>query len=483
MSTRRNILYNGLLSVSQVIFPMVTFPYATRILGPEKLGTINFADSFCKYVMLIAALGIPVYGIREISKVAHDKTKLAKVFSEIFCIHFLTTLLILGGYVLCILYVDKLSVSREIYWWGGLMIFSNLFSIEWFFSGLSHFKFIALRSFLIRMFFVCLVFLLVRDAKDYLMYFILMALTIVATGIFNMVYLFKIINPFTGIRFTGLSRHFKPLVYLFSAIFAINIYITLDKVILGFLAGDSSVGYYSAVLRINNIALSIIGSFGIVIYPQLTRLYSENRMEDFAQMVNKLMNLVIAVCLPMAIGFFLCAPEILYIVAGKSFSRAILPMQVLCLLCLLISLSNIFGNLVLASMSKDRQFSMSAFGAAVVSLVFSGILIPVYKEVGAAVANLCAELAICGLTFFFARKYIHFDISFKKLFINAWICIPYVMVIFFFKYLITDIWLRSFAIFISSLIYFIFSQLFLLKNPLFIELFDTFKRKFVANTN
>jgi O-antigen/teichoic acid export membrane protein len=480
MSTRKNIFYNGLLSVSQVIFPMVTFPYATHVLGPEKLGTINFADSFCKYIMLIAALGIPVYGIREISKVAHEKTKLAKVFSEIFCIHFLTTVLILAAYVFCILFVDRFSVSREVYWWGGLMIFFNLFSIEWFFSGLSHFKFIALRSFLIRMLFVGLVFLFVRDAGDYVTYFVLLVLTVVATGVFNMVYLFKIINPITAIDFSGLLRHLKPLVYLFSAIFAINIYITLDKVILGFLAGDTSVGYYSAVLRINNIALSIIGSFGIVIYPQLTRLYAENRMEDFTQMANKLVNLVIAVCLPIAIGFCLCAPEIINIVAGKNFSTAILPMQVLCLLCMLISLSNIFGNLVLASMSKDKQFSLSAFGAAIISLVLSGILIPAYKELGAAIANLCAEVAICVLTFFFARKYIHFDISFKKLLINACICIPYVLIIFFFKYLCADIWLRSFAILICSLIYFIFSQLFLLKNSLFIELFNTFKRKLIG---
>ena len=480
MSTRKNILYNGLLSVSQVIFPMVTFPYATRILGPEKLGTINFADSFCKYTMLIAALGIPVYGIREISKAAHEKTKLAKVFSEIFCIHLFTTVLILAAYVLCILFVDRFSVSREIYWWGGLMIFSNLFSIEWFFSGLSHFKFIALRSFLTRMLFVGLVFLLVRDAKDYTMYFILMVLAVAATGIFNVFYLLKIINPFTGISYAGLLRHFKPLVYLFSAIFAINIYITLDKVILGFLAGDLSVGYYSAVLRINNIALSIIGSFGIVIYPQLTRLFAENRMEDFTLMVNKLVNLIIAVCLPMAIGFCLCAPEIIFIVAGKNFSRAILPMQVLCLLCLLISLSNIFGNLVLASMSKDKQFSLSAFGAAIISLVLSVTLIPAHKESGAAIANLCAELAITGFTFFFARKYVRFDLSFKKLLINVWICIPYVLVIFLFKWLITGIWFRSLAIFISSLLYFIFSQLFLLKNNLFIELFNSFKRKFAG---
>ncbi len=152
-------------------------------------------------------------------------------------------------------------------------------------------------------------------------------------------------------------------------------------------------------------------------------------------------------------------------------------MQVLCLLCLLISLSNIFGNLVLASMSKDKQFSLSAFGAAIVSLVFSGLLIPAYKELGAAIANLCAELAICSFTFFFVRKYVRFDLSFKKLFINACVCIPYVVIILFFKLLITDIWLRSIAIFISSVLYFIFSQLFLLKNYLFIELFSTFKRK------
>lgn len=477
MSTRKNILYNGLLSVSQVIFPMITFPYATRILGPERLGTINFADSFCRYIMLIAALGIPVYGVREISKVAHDKKKLATVFSEIFCIHFFTTVLILAGYTCCILFVDKLRVSQGIYWWGGLMIFSNLFSIEWFFSGLSHFKFIALRTFVIRMLFVGLVFLLVRDAGDYITYFILLTLTIVGAGVFNVFYLFKTINPFTAVGFAGLSRHFKPLVYLFAVIFAINIYITLDKVILGFLAGDSSVGYYSAVLRINSIALSIIGSFSIVIYPQLTRLYAENKMEDFTQMVNKVLDLILSICLPIAIGFCFCAPEVINIVAGDGYARAVLPMQILCLLCLLISLSNIFGNLVLASMAKDKQFSLSAFGAAVVSLLFSVVLIPSYKESGAAVANLLAELAICVFTFFFARKYVRFNLTPQKILFNILVCIPYVLLILGFKLLIASILLRSLVIVASASLYFLFSQLFLLKNQLFIALFKTFRQK------
>ena len=87
METQKNVFYNVMLAISQVLFPLITFPYLVRVLGPSEVGLLNFAESIARYFMLLAALGIPVYGIREIAKHQKDILKRSQVFTEIFLIN------------------------------------------------------------------------------------------------------------------------------------------------------------------------------------------------------------------------------------------------------------------------------------------------------------------------------------------------------------------------------------------------------------
>ena len=91
METRKNVFYNVLLAITQVLFPLITFPYLARTLGPEHVGVLNFAESFAKYFVLLAALGSPIYGVREIAKVASDRVQLTKTATEIFKKNWSTT--------------------------------------------------------------------------------------------------------------------------------------------------------------------------------------------------------------------------------------------------------------------------------------------------------------------------------------------------------------------------------------------------------
>jgi O-antigen/teichoic acid export membrane protein len=81
MSVKNSVFYNVILAISQVFFPLITFPYLARTLGPEHIGALNFAESIAKYFVMLAALGIPIYGIREIAKVQDDSLKRTFVFS------------------------------------------------------------------------------------------------------------------------------------------------------------------------------------------------------------------------------------------------------------------------------------------------------------------------------------------------------------------------------------------------------------------
>nr|MBP8061153.1 oligosaccharide flippase family protein [Cloacibacterium sp.] len=119
-SIKKNFAYNILLAVSQVFFPLVTFPYVTRVLGPESLGIVSFVDSFAGYFILIAALGIPVYGVREIAK-HKQKEDQSRIFSEIFSIHAILTVFSLAIYFVSVFFYPNFISTYQLFLWGGIM--------------------------------------------------------------------------------------------------------------------------------------------------------------------------------------------------------------------------------------------------------------------------------------------------------------------------------------------------------------------------
>ena len=93
-SLKKNFFYNIVLSVTQVLFPLITFSYVARVIEPVGIGTVSFVESICRYAILIAALGIPVYGVREVAKLKGNKIELSRLCSELLIIHFVATLIV-----------------------------------------------------------------------------------------------------------------------------------------------------------------------------------------------------------------------------------------------------------------------------------------------------------------------------------------------------------------------------------------------------
>ena len=150
-SIKKNFLYNTLLSVTQVLFPLITFSYVARVISPIGIGTVSFVESICRYAILIAALGIPLYGVREVAKLKGDKVRLSKLCSELLTIHFVVTLLISFIYLVTIFSISKLNHNLNYYLLGLLMVFSNIFIMEWYFQGIGDFKFITIRTLIVRL--------------------------------------------------------------------------------------------------------------------------------------------------------------------------------------------------------------------------------------------------------------------------------------------------------------------------------------------
>jgi O-antigen/teichoic acid export membrane protein len=220
--------------------------------------------------------------------------------------------------------VPQLNRDATLFYWTIGFYFFQVFYLEWFFNGMNEFRFIAIRQFVIRFFFIVFVFLFIKNKFDYINYMILQfGLNVLLTFI-NLNYLRKIIS-FHDISYKSLEikKHVKPLLYLFLTIFSISIYFSMDTILLGFLADNESVGYYSTALKLNKLIIAIFSAITVAIFPSLIHLYQKGEVDHFKELIKQVFFVLVSLSIPLVIVIIFCAPEIVHVLFSQSFDRAI----------------------------------------------------------------------------------------------------------------------------------------------------------------
>jgi len=468
MSVKNSVFYNVLLAISQVFFPLITFPYLARTLGPEHVGVLNFAESIAKYFVMLAALGIPIYGIREIAKVQNELKERTKIFAEIFTINLICTLGLSFLFLAAVFFIPQLNNEKVLFYWTIAYFFFQVFYLEWFFNGMNQFKFIAIRQFVIRFFFIIFVFVLIKSQFDYVNYMRMQFGLSVLLAIINFNNLSKHISlnkeTFSNL---DLRKHIKPLLYIFLTIFSISIYFSLDTILLGFLANNESVGYYSTALKLNKLIIAVFGAVTVAIFPSLINLYHSQQIEKFRELIRQVFFVLVSLSIPAIVIFISCAKEIVHVLFSQNFDRSILPLQITAPLILIVSLSSIFGFQVLSALAKDRQILYSAIIGMSVSIVLSILLVPSLMEVGEAITILVTELSVSVSFIYFTKKYFKVG-GLTNMFLKQLVgALPYLVFVIIFKSIINDSIMVLTSISIISLIWFCIYHLFILKNSYF----------------
>lgn len=462
-SIKKNFFYNIILSVTQVLFPLITFSYVARVIEPFGIGTVSFVESICRYAILIAALGIPVYGVREVAKLKDDKEKLSKLCSELLIIHFVATLFISLIYIITVFSISKLNNNLDYYLLGLMMVFSNVFIMEWYFQGIGDFKYITLRTLIVRIITTISVFFLVTNSNEGINFFLLIVFTNVINGIINFWHAKRSLN--LSLSF-DLKKHLIPLILIFSTTVFSTIYVLLDTIFLGFISNDIAVGLYSLTLKISKIPIFVIGSLSTVLIPVLSKKIADKNHFEFKRLIAKSINFVIVFSLP-AIMLFISIPrELILVFAGKEFLNAELTLKILSPLVLIISLIYVFGFQIITSFSKDKYLTYSVFFGSIASISLNIFLIPILNENGAAISNLVAELIVLFFTIYFSKKLIEINFNKKLFFLNIIYVLPIYFIANFSRSITTSPILIIILTFLFSALYFIFYQVFCLKNEI-----------------
>lgn len=286
MSIKRNFAYNVLLNLSKVIFPLITAPYISRVLEPDGIGLFNFARTYAEYFALFAVLGIPTYGIREVAKVHEDKSRLSRLVSELISVSFIATIIVTSIYVASIFLIGQLDENRMLFLVTGFLLYLAPLRTDWYYSGLEQFKYITLRSVIIRTISIVCMFVFVRTKSDLLIYVILNVGGTICGDVWNYVKLLQSgIKP--QLTFVGLKKHLSPLFILFASSVAISVYTVLDTLMLGFMADYQQVGFYNSATHISKAVMTIVTSLSAVAIPKMSQYYKAKEFDRINDLVNK----------------------------------------------------------------------------------------------------------------------------------------------------------------------------------------------------
>ncbi len=392
-SVKLNLIMNAILTMSSFVFPLITFPYVSRVLLPLGTGKVSFATSIVSYFAMIAQLGIPTYGIRACAKVRDNKEKLSKTVHEIFIINMIMCIIGYIAFFITLFLVPRLYEEKLLMLIMSSTLLFNTIGMEWLYRALEQYTYITVRSIIFKFVALIAMFFIVRKQSDYAMYGVVTILAAVGSNIFNFINVHKYIS-LRPIGHYNLKQHVKPIITFFALSVAATVYTNLDIVMLGFMKTDEDVGYYNAAVRIKSILVSIVTSLGAVLLPRASYYIEQGLMDEFRRISKKAIQFVALLATPLMLYFMLFAKEGIFLLSGDTFVGSIIPMQVIMPTLLFIGMSNILGIQILVPLGKEKIVLYSELAGAAVDLVLNLILIPYLGATGAAIGTLAAELVV-----------------------------------------------------------------------------------------
>ena len=398
-----------------MLFPLITATYIARVLLASGVGEVSYAQNIVSYFTTIAALGIPNYGTREIAKLRGNRQMTNKLFSELFSINFVSTLICTIAYYILVLEVSEFKNNLQLYCVVGLAIVFNFINVDWFYQGIEEYSYIAKRSFIIKIISLVCILAFVKKESDTIIYALIYCLGIGGNNLFNIINLRKYKIRY-WVHDLEIKKHLKKIFILLASVIAVELYTMVDTTMIGVFCQNENVGYYTNAMKLVKILISVITAIGGVLLPRLSYYKACGQINKCSQIVSQVFSVMLFIFVPCEIGLFLVADQIMPLLFGASFIPAISTLRIACLLICTLGFSNLFGTQVLLTFGAEKKLLYCTIGGAVVNIILNLKLIPVLQQNGAAIASVASETLVTALAIYFSLKYIKIIVNGKFIF-------------------------------------------------------------------
>lgn len=388
-----NIVMGFLLKVSQVLFPLITFPYVSRVLLAEGVGRVNFAQSTLSLLSTLAMLGIPIYGIKACAKVRDDKVRLATTVKELLVINSFSMVVSYILLVVCILFIDKIRTDLILFAVMSMTIAFTVFGVEWFYQAIEQYDYITIRSIIVKALSVILMFIIVQDAGDVVQYGFIVVLGTVGSNILNIIRLHRFVSLKSAEKM-NLRHHLKPILTLFAFSATTTFYTSLNTVMLGLLKSDAEVGFFSAADKIKGLGTQIVTVASSVLLPRSAYLLEQGRKDEFYSLIKSSLQFSLVISCPMIALCILNAYQLIMILSGSGFMPAIPVMQIEIIATMFIGMTNVIGVQLFIPMDREKYVFHSTLCGAIAGIILNSLLIPTLGASGAAISTVSAEATV-----------------------------------------------------------------------------------------
>ena len=468
MGVKKNILYSSILTTANYIFPLLVYPYVSRVLGVTNIGICNFIDSIIHYFILFSMMGVTIMGTREIAASKANSLSLDSKFSSIIALNGITTLLALVALIIATIFVPQLWENKQMMIYGGVKLISNFMLIEWFYKGLEDFKYITMRTIGVKCLFVLSVFIFVKDSDDYSIYYLLTCLMVSGNAIINFIHSGK----FAKFKFKLISfgSVVKPFFTLGSYMLITSMCTTFNVAYLGFATNETQVGYYTTATKLYSILLALFTGVTSVLMPRMSALLANGQTEDFKNLMKKSTDILFTFSIPVIFFTIIFAPQIILLISGPGYERAIIPMRIVMPMMLIIGLEQIIVIQGLMPLRRDKVVMKNSVVGATLSLLLNIFLVTKLQSVGSSIVWVCTETLILILSQIALHKCIGIKFPLKRLLKNIVVYIPMVIVLFIIMDQVhTSYWIMLLAAGAFAAIYFISVQISIIKNSLVLK--------------
>ncbi|WP_026499458.1 flippase [Butyrivibrio sp. WCD2001] len=426
VSIKKNFVYSIARQIGRFLFPMVAFPYASRILGSEGFGKFSFSLSLINIFILIASLGNSNYAIREGSRIKNDKDKINRLVSEILMMSILSSFISLAFLCSFFVFFRQLKAYEALSFCLSLIIILNGIGADWVNYVYENFKYLAYRNLIFQIVALIVMFAFVKNQSNILIFCLVYVISSAGGNICNILYLKKhfllrIVKP------NDLLKHIKPIMILFAGSIATEIYINSDIMMVRYFTNDNIVGVYSAVSKLYSVIKQILGSAMLVMMPRISFVINKKDSRSFRELSIAFFEILVIISISISIGAYMLAEDIILLVSGAEYIGGASAFKILALTICVASLAGYFVNVILIPNRKDTIVFRATLIASIVNITINVVLIPRCGMVGAAITTFLAETIVAVLGFIKCRKLIDIIIDCRTI---SLICFANIGVIF-----------------------------------------------------
>ncbi|MEW8957169.1 oligosaccharide flippase family protein [Clostridium sp.] len=400
----KNVIYKSLLSLFNIIIPILIGSYALRVIGKDHMGQIYYADSLYQYFLIFASFGIYNYGLREVSRIRKDDEKIKSLFSSLFIIGLISNILVLLVYIAFIFLNFKGNekfILLNIYMFS---LFSNIFYVEWINEALEKYDFITIKTIVVKIIYIIALFTLVKSEKDYLIYAGILSISIFLNNIISFYFIFKNIG-FTK-KSLSFKKHTKFLIMAFIMANAGVLYTQLDIVFLGSYVSDEAVSFYAAPKNLVHMIYVFIMSVVYVTVPRLSNILEANDEENYTRLLDKTTRILSLFLFPAMIGIYILSEEIILIYSGTQYIPAIPVLRIFSIYMISLVMESVLSNQVMYVKRHEKKLIVFIFIYGAINLMVKLILVHFNKLTpeSAIISTTMANFLLGITEYFYSRK-------------------------------------------------------------------------------